>query len=264
MHADQFKLLGRFVRSHRERIAPDVLTGRRRTPGLRREELAARAGIGVTWLTWIEQGRDVAISPATLARLAVALGLTGAERTYLFDLGGRGDPDRPPARLETAAPASVAAAVAAVCHPAYGLDARWNVSCWNAAAAHLFSGWLQEGRPANLLHFILTDPRARALVPAWQERACRLIAEFRADVARHPANSLVQGLVEELTASSDLFGREWQAQAVLAREGGIRHFTHPSDGPLSFMQHTLHPADRQDHKVVLLVPHDAVDIQPPR
>src|SRR5581483_4368725 len=91
--ADQRRLLGQFIRAHRERLRPESTGTRRRTPGLRREELAARADISVTWCTWLEQGRPVRPSPDTLARLADALALSAAERAYLFQLAGRVDPN---------------------------------------------------------------------------------------------------------------------------------------------------------------------------
>ena len=102
LEADQRRLLGEFVRAHRERVQPTAAAGRRRTSGLRREELAARAGISVTWCTWIEQGRPVQASPEALGRIAQALSLSSAERDYLFELAGRVDPEgsrgRPPTR----------------------------------------------------------------------------------------------------------------------------------------------------------------------
>jgi transcriptional regulator with XRE-family HTH domain len=94
---DQRRQLGEFVRSHRERITPNAPVGRRRTPGLRREELAARAGISTVWCAWIEQGREVQASPKTLSRIAGALDLTPAERAHLFELAGRLDPELPSA-----------------------------------------------------------------------------------------------------------------------------------------------------------------------
>jgi transcriptional regulator with XRE-family HTH domain len=156
---EQRRLLGRFIRSHRERVAPSVPTRRRRTPGLRREELAALAGIGVTWCAWIEQGRDIRVSPEALARLATALALTPAERGYLFELAGRRDPDAPRSEPMPQAPRSVRALVEAQAHPAYGLDRVWNACCWNAAAEHLFGGWLGPGKQKNLLRYAFTDRR---------------------------------------------------------------------------------------------------------
>jgi transcriptional regulator with XRE-family HTH domain len=92
---EQRRRLGEFVRSHREGLSPGAEVGRRRTPGLRREELAARAGISTIWCAWIEQGREVQASPKTLCRLANALGLTADERATLFELAGRCDPELP-------------------------------------------------------------------------------------------------------------------------------------------------------------------------
>ena len=101
---DQRRLLGAFVRAHRERMQPTAAAGRRRTSGLRREELAARAGISATWCTWIEQGRPVQASPEALGRIAHALALSRAERAYLFDLAGRLDPEGGPDPRRTRLP----------------------------------------------------------------------------------------------------------------------------------------------------------------
>lgn len=164
--SEKRRLLGEFVRTHRERMPPEAPTGRRRTPGLRREELAARAGFGATWQAWIEQGREVNASPAALARLAAALELTRAERAYLFELAGRRDPEAPDPGPAADAPVSLRAMIAALECPAYGLDRLWNACCWTPAAEHLFAGWLgchhgKAGRQRNLLRYVFDDPSAR-------------------------------------------------------------------------------------------------------
>lgn len=247
-------MLGAFVRAHRERITPDNPGGRRRTPGLRREELAARAGIGATWCAWIEQGRDINASPEALARLADALDLTAPERSYLFELAGRRDPRVPAAEPVPDAPAAVRALVEAVPDPAYGLDASWDLCCWNKAAASLFGDWLQgEGRK-NLLRYMFLDHAARALVPDWEDRATRLLAEFRADYGRTLNDPRTRMLVEQLKREDALFARAWEAQIVIGRHGGRRMFNHPKDGMLAFDQYTYSPADRADYKVVMLMP----------
>lgn len=249
----QRRLLGEFVRAHRERLRTAQAGGRRRTPGLRREELAERAGISATWCAWIEQGRRVQASAAALGRLASALALTRAERSYLFELAGRVDPQ--PAQPPGAdAPASLRAVVQALAHPAYGLDRLWNACCWNAAAARLFRGWLDEGRQRNLLRFVFLDPAARRLIPRWQERARRLLAEFRADYAHHFRDPQVRALVQALQHDSPLFARAWTEQGVQYRAGGVRTFEHPEDGSLRFEQHTLSLTDRADYKLVALLP----------
>ena len=116
LEIEQRRLLGAFIRAHRERARPGAHAGRRRTPGLRREELAAQAGISATWCAWIEQGRQVQASPEALSRLAKALSLTRAERAYLFELADRLDPEAP-RESEIDAPASLLALTAAIEHP---------------------------------------------------------------------------------------------------------------------------------------------------
>ena len=250
---DQKRLLGEFVRAHRERLSSDTPAGRRRTPGLRREELAARAGISATWCAWIEQGRDVQASPQALSRLARALSLTRAERAYLFELAGRRDPDSEAPSSEGDAPASLRAMVHSLSHPAYGLDGLWSACCWNEAAAHLFQGWLGEDRQRNLLRFIFLDPRAQALITDWQDRARRVLAEFRADYSHSINDQRMRAMVDDLRRESDFFAAAWDQQAVLEREGGLRSFVHPQEGALCFRQHTFRPADRPDFKLVVLM-----------
>jgi transcriptional regulator with XRE-family HTH domain len=250
------RLLGAFLRTHRERRSPQAagLAGgaRRRTPGLRREEAAQLAGVSVTWYTWLEQGRDVSASPQALARVAEALGLSRAERAYLFNLAGRRDPAGEDAAAPEA-PAGLAEAVARFDGPAYGLDRCWNAVAWNAAAERLFVGWL-TGRERNLLRYIFGAPEARSLIVGWEDRAQRVLAEFRADFSRSLGDPQMRALVDDLRSGDPRFARFWDEQAVLGREGGLRRFQHPQDGALAFSQFTFHPADRPDCKLVLLAP----------
>jgi transcriptional regulator with XRE-family HTH domain len=247
------RLLGAFLRTHRERLSPQAAGlaagARRRTPGLRREEAAQLAGVSATWYTWLEQGRDVAASPEALARLSRALQLSRAERAYLFNLAERRDPAAAPAA--PAAPAGLAEAVARFDGPAYGLDRCWNAVCWNPAAARLFVGWL-DGPERNLLRYVFRAPQARVLIGDWPQRARRVLAEFRTDFSRSLDDPQLRRLVDELRSEDAAFARMWDEQAVLGREGGLRRFDHPQDGPLAFEQFTFHPAERPDCKLVLL------------
>lgn len=253
LESDQRRLLGEFVRAHRERMRPTTATGRRRTSGLRREELAALAGISVTWCAWIEQGRPVQASPEALGRIAQALSLSRAERFYLFELAGRADPEGPRGRSADA-PSALAAAVGAIEHPAYGLDRLWNACAWNRAAARLFRGWLDGDCQRNLLRYVFLEPSARALIPAWEDRARRLLAEFRADFARTFRDAEVKTFIETLRGESSFFAKSWDEQTVQLREGGLRLFNHPEDGLVSFTQHSFAPAERPDLKLVILTP----------
>jgi transcriptional regulator with XRE-family HTH domain len=251
--AEHRRLLGAFVRARREALRPETPGTRRRTPGLRREELAARAGIGLTWVAWIEQGREVRPSAETLARLATALCLTRAERDYLFELAARRDPAAAAGNPAPAAPEAVRAVVLALAWPAYGLDPGWNVVCRNEAAARLFVG-LGEEAEGNLLRWAFTHPAARRLLPDWDDRAARLLAEFRADFSRHLSDPAERAVVDQLSAESEWFRACWERQAVAGREGGLRRFRHPEDGEMDFRQHTLRADERSDFKVVVLEP----------
>ncbi|WP_338765601.1 helix-turn-helix domain-containing protein [Massilia sp. METH4] len=251
---DPRRLLGAFIRAHRERLPPPVSgVGRRRTPGLRREELADAAGVSTTWITWLEQGREVAASAAALARLADALRLTSAERASMFDLARKRDPS--PASVIADVPADLLALPSLVTVPAYLLDRTWTVRAWNAPAARLFSGWLDEdAADRNLMRFVFLSPLARALIADWPERCQRLAAEFRADYSRCPHDAAFLALIEDLSAGSEAFSRCWKEQAVLHREGGERVFNHPSDGMLRLRQTTLLVAAQQECKLVCLSP----------
>lgn len=249
--------LGAFIRSHRERLQPDMVGiergPRRRTPGLRREEVAQLAGVSATWLSWIEQGRDVSVSPAALMRLARVLRLTPAERAYLFGLSGRNDPEAPVEPPLGDLPQSLGAVVTAIAAPAYVLDRAWDALAWNEPAARLFVGWLAAGSGPNLLRYAFLSPAARTLIADWESRARRLAAEFRADYSRHLAAPDTQALVAGLRAESPLFAEAWEAHAVVEREGGERTFTHPTDGFLRFEQLTFLLARHQEVKLVVLV-----------
>jgi len=250
--------LGDFIRAQRERMAPEagMLAARRRTPGLRREEVAQLAGLSTTWYTWIEQGRDVSVSPHALARLARTLRLDRAQRSYLFELAGKRDPD-PGGSDDDALPAAVLACVASIAAPAYVLDRNWEARGWNAAAERLFVGWLD--RPAkgdgerNLLRFIFLEPGARSLICDWENRARRVTAEFRAHYASHLDDRSLRRLIDELGRDSAEFARMWEQHGVLGREGGERTFNHPADGFLRYEQVTFELAGHPDVKLTILV-----------
>jgi transcriptional regulator with XRE-family HTH domain len=252
--SDPRALLGAFIRAHRERLpVPAKLAGRRRTPGWRREELAEATGVGVTWITWLEQGRDVSASPAALARLSDALHLNPAERASLFDLAGRRDPMEP-TQPDTVLPAEVLTLPGLFQVPAYLLDHLWTARAWNAAASHLFIGWLDEGRDRNLLRFVFLSPEAQTLIADWPERAQRLVAEFRSDFSRRPRDAAMQALIDELSSNSPLFTRMWREQTVLHREGGERGFVAAGGTCALYQQTTLLLASQTECKLVCLVP----------
>ncbi|NLP61790.1 helix-turn-helix transcriptional regulator [Paraburkholderia sacchari] len=257
LDATPARALGEFIRAHRERLSPQEVGlppgPRRRTPGLRREEVAQLCAVSPTWYTWIEQGRPVSASADALARIAVALRLSRAERAYLFELAAQRDPSEPDSASAADAPATLLQTVQLVDAPAYVLDRQWTALAWNAHAADLFTGWLDAGHDRNLLRFTFTQPLGRELIVDWETRARRLAAEFRADSIRHLNDAPTRALIDSLLAASDEFARFWASQDVFEREGGRREFNHPRHGRIAYDQITLKPAHREDLKLVVLV-----------
>jgi transcriptional regulator with XRE-family HTH domain len=253
-------MLGAFIRAHRERLPiSGKLPGRRRTPGWRREELADATGVGLTWITWLEQGRDVSASPAALARLAEALRLNAAERASLFDLAGRRDPVDP-GEPATDIASHVLALPMLMTVPAYLLDHLWTARAWNPAASRLFAGWLDLGAEKNLLRYVFLTEAAKSLIADWPERAQRLVAEFRADFSRRPRDAAMQALVDALSAQSPLFTKLWREQTVLHREGGERGFLKPQGGVDHYQQTTLLVASQVECKLVCLTPLEPLEV----
>jgi transcriptional regulator with XRE-family HTH domain len=255
--SDRRKDLGDFLRTQREKLMPAIvglaLGTRRRTPGLRREEVAQLSGISATWYTWIEQGRDVSISPHALARLGDALRLGRAERSYLFELAGKRDPQEGVTTAEEV-PAAAIASVSAIACPAYLLDQHWTARGWNKHAARLFIGWLDDGGERNLLRYIFLTPAARKLICDWDERARRVVAEFRAQATTYLDDPTRRDLVAMLRRESSAFARFWHEHGVLGREGGLRSFNHPRDGFVSFEQVSFDLASQPELKLTMLVP----------
>ncbi len=259
--------LGEFLQALRSRCAPAAFGfpegNRRRTQGLRREEVAQLAGISATWYTWIEQGREVNVSADALDRLAQALKLSRSERAYLFEMAGRRDAHGAQQEEDTV-PDALTVALKNITIPAYIMGRYWDLLAWNTPAAELFSGWLDQPRkagdaPPNLLRFVFQMNEARQLVVSWEARARRLVAEFRADCRSRLDDPALQRLVAELSQSSAEFAQFWKQHDVLERQGGQRAFNHPVRGLIAFRQVTLHPVEQEHLKLVLLTPAGAAD-----
>lgn len=252
------KALGEFIRTQRTQLSAAELrlggSTRRRTPGLRREEVAQLCDISVTWYTWIEQGRTASVSAAALARIAEALHLSRAKRAYLFELSGKKDPQVQDALIKEI-PDEILAVASAIKSPAYLLDRHWNAIAWNRAAKTLFVGWLDKKNVSrNLLEYTYCSADAAALISDWEQRASRLAAEFRADCGMYLDQPEIAQLVTRLSAASSAFKRAWNLHDVVEKEGGERRFNHPTLGQLSYRQVNLRVANRPELKLVMLLP----------
>lgn len=230
--------LASFLRSRRERLSPEdlglVSYGRRRTPGLRREEVAQLAGVGVTWYTWLEQGRDINVSAQVLESLARTLRLDGYERTHLMALAGA--PDGGP--IPTPACPTVTPGVLAVLEsldpmPAVVHNVRRDLLAYNAAYGAVFPD-LAEVPPTerNLLLLVFAHPQWRANMPDWDSAAPRLVAQFRSAMAEHVAEPAWKRLLTRLLDCSPEFAEMWQRHEVLGPETGCKRFLHERFGLL--------------------------------
>ena len=158
---DARRALGAFLRAHRERLPPPLgALGRRRTPGLRREEIAEACGASLTWIAWLEQGREVSASARLLARLAAALRLPRRSAPICSSWRANATRTRPPPAMTPARRSAAAAEQMTI--PAYLLDGQWTARAWNRAAAELFVGWLDGDHDRNLMRFIFRSPARRA------------------------------------------------------------------------------------------------------
>lgn len=257
--------LGDYLRTRRTALDPAVFgftAGRRRTLGLRREEVALRANISPAWYTWLEQGRGGAPSADVLNRLARALMLTEIEREHLFLLGlGRppevcyrgGDIVTPRLqRLLDALPYS----------PAIVKTATWDVLAWNRAAALVLTdyGQLPVGE-RNVLRLLFCDPQIRAVQAEWEHAARSVVAAFRIDAARAGAEAEVRPLVDELCERSPEFAALWRENHVQSFEGIVKRLHHPVLGLIA-LEYSAFPIDgRPDLAMVVYNPATTRDRQ---
>ena len=249
--------LAAFLRDRREALLPvDVGLAdapRRRTPGLRREEVAALAGVGLTWYTWFEQGRAVNVSAAFLQNVARALRLNAAERAHLFSLAGH----RPPSMEggTVIIPGAITELVTGLAdRPAFIKDSRWDILSWNAASTHVFVDFATLPEKArNSLWLTFADTSFRRSMVDWESDARRIVGRFRADYTRSKDTRLAE-LVDNLEQESPEFRRLWRDHEVLDRDIGIRTIEVRKIGPTRFYYTVLAIEGTRGLKLVLYSP----------
>ncbi|EWH00183.1 helix-turn-helix transcriptional regulator [Halomonas sp. BC04] len=238
-----------FLIHHRNKLTPaDVglpSTGRRRTPGLRREEVATLAGVGLTWYTWFEQGRDINVSESFLLSVSKALKLDDAECCHLFLLAHR----RPPpveAYQWQAIPTLVQTLMDDMAKPAYVMNLRWDVIAWNATADALFDFSARQPGERNMMRLMFADPALRRRLPEWRQDASRLLAQFRCDLAAAPEDPAMQELIEALAKLSPDFRHWWEQPNHEAYRYGIGTML-DADANLREYEHTTLLVDEHRH-----------------
>jgi len=256
--------LGTYLRDRRTKLDPAALgfpSERRRTHGLRREEVAQRANISPTWYTWLEQGRGGGPSAEVLDRIARALMLTDVEREHLFLLGLGRPPEARYRKIDGVTPRLQRVLDALDPSPAVIRTAIWDVVAWNRAASVMLMDY--ESAPPeqrNMLRFIFLDPRARAAQYDWEGVARFVLGTFRVEAARAGAAAEVAPLVDELCSSSPEFRAMWRDNDAPGAHGeAVKHMRHPVLGPIGFEYSVFAVDGRTDLSLLVYNPATPAD-----
>lgn len=256
--------LGRFLRMRRAQLKPEDLgfprAGRRRTPGLRREEVAVAAGLSTTWYTYLEQGRTKDVSPSVLDSLARVLRLNEDERRYMHVLmyghvvGTEPIADQVPV-------ADLFRRVVAIAdsfpYPVYSLDRACNVIAWNDATTEWLEDWsLIPERERNFMLWLFCSKRAKQQIVGWKDFARELVARWRADLAKWPHDEGAARRVAEVRERSPDFRRMWDEGLVLEHRINIRCLRHPRFGACHFYGLSLFTAYEGEGGVLFYIPRD--------
>ena len=261
MHAARRTELAAFLRARRAQLTPaDVglpegsASGRRRTPGLRREEIAQLSGVGVTWYTWLEQGRDIAASAQVIDALARALLLTSDQHRHLRELAGLPAPE-PPAPADDTLPRLQRLVDSQVPSPASVYDEHFDYLVWNEPYARVRHdpGTLPASR-RNMLWMMFTDPDNRARMARWEPAARAVLSQFRAAAGRHPDDPRFTELAAALTESSPQFRHWWAQYPVRYFRPATIAIKHPEAGLIQLEMFQLRLVDQPDLLMVVQVP----------
>jgi transcriptional regulator with XRE-family HTH domain len=254
---DHRRELAEFLRARREATRPDQVglpAGRgRRTPGLRREEVALLAGVSVTWYTWLEQGRRINASDDVLLAIGRALRLDDAGQAHLLALT---DPGTAVIEAPTEAPSALVRLIDALMPaPAYVLGPHWEFVAWNNAQERLYPRLTElDGVRRNLLWVLFADESTRDLIADWDIHARQALAEFRSATSAVRHDPAMVELVALLSIESEPFAAWWPEHDVSGFETRLRRFHHPAAGELTFEYQQLSPAEWPNLRVVAQLP----------
>lgn len=235
--------LSEFLRARRESLNPEDMgfpkTNRRRTRGLRREEVATLAGVGLSWYTWLEQGRDITVSSSFLDRLAKVLCLSPLERDHLFILAQ----NRPPAEDgETGInlPQTIQDLMDDLTmSPCYAWNLKWDIIGWNRAADAVFKFHSYDKNSLNFIWLLFTEPHIRNLIINWEKQANDILSSFRRDYAKDKNDADANILINSLKNKSPDFASLWERQEAHAKCEGVRDMKIDTIGEVSFEHATL-------------------------
>ena len=253
------KELGDFIKTRRAKISPGQAGlpegTRRRTPGLRREEVAALAGIGVTWYTWLEQGRSIQVSVQVLESLARALMLNDDETEHLYALANQARPVHFPAQRQPIHPRLQHVLDSLQFSPALILDVRWNIVAWNDAAAATFIDFSKvDIDRRNYIWLTFTNKQYRKIFTNWEFYVQNLLARFRSACGSYIDDPRLNHFIEELKATSKEFNQWWPMHNVENERGGQKVIGNPKVGEMIFEHTSFLVADNHDLQMFINIP----------
>lgn len=257
------KLLGTFLRTRRESLDPNRLglprMRHRRTPGLRREEVAQLADVGVTWYTWLEQGRDIKASPKTLTAIASALQCNDVETQHLFSLAGHALPSMRVAAACCKIAAHNQQMLDAIHLPAIIETPRFDIIGYNAAWCALLGVDLAEVDVAdrNCIWLAFNHAGWRKAIGDWEEVMPQMVAMFRSQMGEHLGDPHWESFLARLLNSSDEFAHTWQRYELGQVENRVKRFCHQQVGELTLRQNNWWSASRNGDRLLVYVPDDA-------
>ncbi len=253
--------LSNFLRTRRERLNPEQfgipVSSRRRTSGLRREELAQLAGVSVSWYTWLEQGRPIAVSGQVLESISRVLQLDWAERRHLFLLAKDHLPPSNPCSedLHHISPQLQQVLDAFGICPSYILDKYWNIVAWNKSASKVFVDYTTlSSREKNLIWLLFTNPSQKELLVEWENEARKCLAQFRFSSDQYVGELWFTELVDDLKYASPHFNEWWTKYDIQAAHGKCKILNHPLVGRLVLQATTMLFPDYSELKIIVYTP----------
>jgi len=256
--------LGDFLKKRRQSMTPVGLElealARRRTPGLRREEVAQMAGISLTWYTWLEQGRPIQVSTSVVESLTRVLQLNEEERTYLYRLSNQPLPSESCKRQHLISPA-LQHVLDSLCHcPSLITDQRWNVIGWNDAAGTIFGDFEEMNElERNIVWAMFTDAKYKTLFVDWEHHAKGMVGRFRASCGKFVDDPWFKQFVEDLKAASTDFNCWWPLHEIKNNGELYKQLIHPIVGRLDFEISNFDVADHSNLKMAVHIPEPGTD-----
>jgi transcriptional regulator with XRE-family HTH domain len=251
--------LANFLRTRRARLSPTDLglphTARRKTAGLRREEVAQLACVGVTWYTWLEQGREINVSVQVLDSLARTLRLSAEEKAHLFLLAGQGPLQHPAPQQEHVSPFLQKFLEHQGSSPAYIMGRRWDVLAWNRAACQVITNFAAlPVEERNIVRLIFTDKEFRRRFVDWEAMAQRILAQFRASSSHYRDDEQLDALMTDMQHCSPEFACWLPRHEVQGRQDGQKKLLHPQAGLLELDHSTFQIDGSPGLKMVIYLP----------